>query len=137
MYHRFGIIMESNVLSSRELTNTLKPVGVGLNEVFAGVEWRSEDVPDLSMFCCRFPGWAGLVMSAGEFACTVQLDNSPVLMMKRGQVWLVMGFLLHTIWSGDALSTDSSWRYIHLLCLGLQIMECLIHCTPSVWCHRA
>ena len=76
MYHRFGIIMESDVISSRESTNTLKPVRVGLNEVFTGLEWRGEVVPDLSMFCCRFLGWAGWVMSAGEFEHTVQPENS-------------------------------------------------------------
>ena len=46
------------MISSRKLTNTLKPVGVGLDEVFTGVEWRSEVMPDLSTFCCRFLGWA-------------------------------------------------------------------------------
>ena len=29
-----------------------------------------------------------------------------VLMRKGGQVWLVQDCLLHTIWSGDASSTD-------------------------------
>ena len=76
LYHRFGIIAEGDVISSRESTNTLKPVGVGLDEVFVGVEWRSEVMPDHSMFCCRFSGWAGWVMFAGEFDHTVQLDNS-------------------------------------------------------------
>ena len=69
----FHIIVDSDVIGYRELTNTFKPVGVGLNEVFNGVEWRSEVVPDLSTFCCRFLGW---VMSAGEFDHTVQLNNS-------------------------------------------------------------
>ena len=32
MYHRFGIITESDLVSSRELTNTLKPVRAGLNQ---------------------------------------------------------------------------------------------------------
>ena len=76
MYHRFGIIMESDVVSSRALTNTLKLVRVGLDEVLTGVNWRSEVAPDLSMFCCRFLGWAGWFKSAGEFDCAVQLDNS-------------------------------------------------------------
>ena len=76
MYHRFGIITESDVISSRESTNTLKPVGVGLDEVFDGVEWKGEVEPDLSMFGCRFLGWAAWVMSASEFDCTAQLDNS-------------------------------------------------------------
>ena len=61
---------------SRELTNTLKPVRIGLDEVFTGVEWRSEVMPVLSTFCCMFLGWAEWVTSAGEFDCTVQLDSS-------------------------------------------------------------
>ena len=76
MYHRFGIITKSDVISSRESINTLKLVRIGLDEVFTGVEWRSEVALDLSMFCCRCLGWAGWVTSAGEFNCTVQLDNS-------------------------------------------------------------
>ena len=64
------------MVSSRELTNTLKPAGTGIDEVFARIEWRSEVTPVLSMFCCRFLGWAGWVMSAGESDCAVQLDNS-------------------------------------------------------------
>ena len=75
MYHRFGIITESDVINSMEMTNTLKPVRVSLAEVFAGVE-RSEVAPDHSMFCLGFLGWAGWVMSADEFDCAVQLDNS-------------------------------------------------------------
>ena len=67
--------MHSDVITSEDLTNTLKPVGIGLDEVFAGAEWRSEIMPALSTFCCRFPGWAGSVMSAGEFDHAVQLDN--------------------------------------------------------------
>ena len=121
MYHRFGIIMESYVIRSRELTNTLKSVGIGFNEVFAGVEWRSED------------GW---VTSTGEFKCAVQLDIFPVLMRKGNQVWLVQDYLLHTISSGHALSAVGPWGSIQWQCLGLQIVECLIHCMPSVWCHR-
>ena len=31
-------------------------VGVGLDEVFTGIQWRSEVMPDLSMFCFRFLG---------------------------------------------------------------------------------
>ena len=76
MYHRFGIIVKSDLISSRESTNTLKPVGIGLDEVFAGVEWRSEVTPVLSTFCCGFLGWSGWVTSAGHFDYTVQLDNS-------------------------------------------------------------
>ena len=57
MYHRFGTIMESDVISSRESTNTLKVVGIGLDKVFTGVEWRSEVTSDLSTFWSRFPGW--------------------------------------------------------------------------------
>ena len=68
--------MESDVVSSRESNNTLKPVGVGLNEVHTRVEWRSEVMPDLSTFCCRFLGWTWWVMSGGEFDHAVQLDNS-------------------------------------------------------------
>ena len=64
------------MISSRELTNTLKAIRVGLNEVFTGVEQRSEVVPGLSMFCYRFLGWAGWVTSACEFDNAVQLDNS-------------------------------------------------------------
>ena len=67
-HHRFGIITESDVIGSRELTNTLKPAGKGLDEVFTGVEERSEVASDLSMFGCRFLGW---VTSSGEFDCTV------------------------------------------------------------------
>ena len=76
MYHRFGIIMESDVISSRELTNALKLVGIGLDKVLAGLEWRSEVMPVLSTFCCRFLGWTGWVTSAGEFDHAIQLDNS-------------------------------------------------------------
>ena len=76
MYHRFGIITESYVISSRELTNTLKPVRLGLNEVFTIVEWRSEVTLDLGLFYHRFLWWVGWVMSSGEFDHTVQLDNS-------------------------------------------------------------
>ena len=64
------------MISSKESTNTLKPVRVGLNEVFTGLEWKGEVVPVLSMFCCRFLRWAGWVMSAVEFDQAVQLDNS-------------------------------------------------------------
>ena len=76
MYHRFGTMMVSDVISSRESTNTLKLVRIGFNEVYTGVEWRSEVTPDLSMFSCRLLGWAGWVTSAGELDCAVQLDNS-------------------------------------------------------------
>ena len=132
MYHRFGIITESDMIRSRELTNTLKPVGIGLGEVFAGVEWRSEVTSDFSMFCCWFLCWAGWATSAGEVDSTVQLGQFPVLMRKGGQVWLAMGCLLHTIRSGDASSADGPWVSIQLQCLWLQIVECLIHCTLSV-----
>ena len=76
MYYMFGMIAESDVISSRQTTNTLKMVRVDLDEVFTGVEWRSEVMTDLSTFCQRFCGWAGWVISAGEFVCTIQLDNS-------------------------------------------------------------
>ena len=64
------------MVSSKESTNTLKLVGIGLNEVLTGDEWRGEVMPDLSMFHCRFLGWAGSVTSIGEFDHAVQLDNS-------------------------------------------------------------
>ena len=64
------------MISSRESTNTFKLVGVGLNEIFSGVEWKSEVAPDLCMYCCGFLGCVGWFMSACEFDHTVQLDNS-------------------------------------------------------------
>ena len=76
MYQRLGIISESDVISSREWTNTLKPVRKGLHEVFTGVEWRHKVMSVLSTFYCRHVGWAGWVTSAGEFDCAVQLYNS-------------------------------------------------------------
>ena len=57
--------------------------------------------------------------------------------MRKGcQVWLVQGCLLHTNWSGDALSADGPWGSIQWQCQGHQIVECLTHCILSVWCHR-
>ena len=64
------------MIGSRGLTNIFQLVRIGLDEVFTGVEWRSEVVSDFSMFQCRFLGLAKWVMSAGEFDCTVQLCNS-------------------------------------------------------------
>ena len=64
------------MISSRELTSTFKLVRIGLDKVFAGVEWRSEVMPVLSIFYCRLLIWAGWVTSTGGFDCTVQLDNS-------------------------------------------------------------
>ena len=71
-----------------------------------------------------------LVSLTTQFSWTI-----PVLMRKVGQGWLVQGCELHTIWSGDVLNTDGLWVSIQWQCLGLQIVECLIQCMPSVWCH--
>ena len=92
-------------------------------------------MPDPSMFCFGFLGWAWWVTSAGESDHMVQLDTGqfPVLMRKGSQVWLVQDCLLHTIWSGDALSVDGPWLSILWQCLGIQIVECFTHCMPSVW----
>ena len=57
-------------------------------------------------------------------------------MRKGGQLWQAQVYLLHTIWSGDALSADDPWVSIQWQCLRLQIVECLIYCMASVWCHR-
>ena len=63
MYHIFGIITESDVISSRESTNTFKLVRIGLNEDLIGVQWRSEVMPVLNMFCLGFLGGSQLLVS--------------------------------------------------------------------------
>ena len=53
-------------------------------------------------------------------------------MRKGDHIWWVQGCLLHTICSADTLTTEGPWVPIQCQCLGLQIVECLIHCMPSV-----
>ena len=87
------------MISSRESTNTLKPVGVGLDEVFAGVWWRSEVVPDLSMFYCRFLGW--LVRSHLLVSLTVQFSWTICSFDEEGKPSMAgprMSATYHLVW---------------------------------------
>ena len=79
-------------------------------------------MPDLStVLVVGFLGGLGgshlLVSLTAQFSWTI-----PSLMRKGDQVLLVQGCLLHTIWSGDALSADGPWVSIQWQCLGLQIV---------------
>ena len=67
---------EGDVISSRELTNSLKLVRVGLNEVFAGVSGEVRDMPEPEhvLAVAFLDGLVGSHLL--EFDCTAQLDNS-------------------------------------------------------------
>ena len=103
----------------------------------SSMELSGEGMSHLSLAHSMWASWVGWM---GHICWWVWLHSSavqlPVLMRRGGQVWQVQGCLLHTIWSGDALSTDGPWVSIQWQCLGLIIVKCLIHCMLSVWFHR-
>ena len=132
-YHRFGNITECDVISSRELTNTLKLVRI--DDIFTGIEWRSKAISGLAYSDVGFLGGQGglclLVSLTAHFSWTVPSFD------KEGRPSMAgPGGLVHTIWSGDVLSTDDPRGSIQWQCLWLQIVECLTHCMLSVWFHR-
>ena len=136
MYHRFSIIMESDVISSRESSNTLKPVWIGLDEVFTGVE--SGEVRSHLTLACSV---VGFLVGQGESHLLVSLTAQ--------FSWTIPSFDEEGRPSigGPGLSATYHlvWRHFEYWWpLGVHSMplskapnvKCLIHCMLSVWCHR-